>query len=87
MGEVPPLWLRIFHCMELEGTGRYLLQMRRGMGKGTERKEKEDKIVEKVGRMLDCYNIDHGHGRAGKTQNMSQATFLQSLTIMHVCSE
>ena len=61
--------------------------MRRGRGKGNERKEKEDKIVEKAGRMLDCYNIGQGLGRAGKTQNMSQATFLQYLTVMHVCCE
>ena len=86
MGEVPPLWLRIFHCKEQEGTGRHLLKMRRGRGKGNERKEKEDKIVEKVGRMLDCNNTGQGLGRAGKTQNMCQVTFSQSITLMHVCS-
>ena len=60
--------------------------MRRGRGKGNERKEKEDKIVEKVGRMPDSNNTGQGQGRAGKTQNMSQATFSHSLTVMHVCS-
>ena len=72
--------------MELEETGRHLLKMRRGRGKGNERKEKEDKIVEKVGRMPDCNNTGQGQGRAGKTQNMSQATFSQSFALMHVCS-
>ena len=86
MGEVPPLWLKIFHCMEQEGTGRHLLKMRRGRGKGNRMKEKEDKIVEKVGRMPDCNNTGQGLGRAGKTQNMSQATFSQTYTQMHVCS-
>ena len=72
--------------MELEGTGRYLLKMRRGRGKGSGRKEKEDKIVEKEGRILDCYKTGQMLGRAGKTLNMSQATFSQSYTPMHVCS-
>ena len=34
--------------------------------------------MEKVGRMPDCYNTGQGQGWAGKTQHMSQATFLQS---------
>ena len=81
MLEVPPLWLTLFYCMGLKGTGRYLMKMRRGRGKG-----KEDKILEKVGRMSDYNNTGQGQGRAGKTQNMSQATFSHSLTVMHVCS-
>ena len=68
--------------MKLEGTGRHLLKMRRERGKGNEKKGKEDKIVEKVGRMTGCNNA----GRAGKTQNMCQVTFSQSITLMHVCS-
>ena len=86
MLEVPPLWLTLFHCMGLKGTGRYLMKMRRGRGKGNERKEKEDKIVEKVGRMPDSNNTGQEQGRAGKTQHMSQATFSQSFALMHVCS-
>ena len=58
--------------------------MRRGKGNG--RKEKEDKIVEKVGRMPDCNNTGQGLGRAGKTQNMSPAAFSQSFALIHVCS-
>ena len=60
--------------------------MRRGRGKGNERKEKEDKIVEKVGRMLDCNNTGQGQGMTGKTQNMSQATFSQSITLIQFTS-
>ena len=86
MVEVPPLWWKILHFMEPEGTGRNLLKMRRGRGKGNGRKEKEDKIVEKVDRMLDCNNIGQGLGRTGKTQHVSQETFSQSFTPMHVCS-
>ena len=71
--------------MELEGTGRNLLKIRMERGKENERKEKEDKILEKVGRMLDCNNTGQGLGRAGKTQNRSQATLSQSITLMHVC--
>ena len=82
MGEVPPLWLKTFHCMKQEGTGRHLLKMRRGRGKGNRMKEKEDKIVEKVGRMLDCNNTGQGQGMTGKTQNMSQATLLKSITLI-----
>ena len=72
--------------MELEETGRHLLKMRRGRGEGNERKEKEDKILEKADRRPECNNNGQGLDRAGKTQNMSQTTFVQSLT-MHVCSE
>ena len=72
--------------MNLDGTGRHLLKMRRGRGKENKGKEKEDKIEEKEGRMPDCYNIDQELDRTGKTQNMSQATFSQSFALMHVCS-
>ena len=57
-----------------------------GRGKGNGKKEKEDKIVEKVDKMPGCKNTGQGLGKAGKTLNMSQATFSQTFTLMHVCS-
>ena len=60
--------------------------MRRGRGKENGRKEKEDKLVEKEGRIPDCNNTGHVLGTAGKTLNMSQATLSQYFTLMHVFS-